>query len=148
MEVKINLENRQPERTRAIFRLTQLFVAGLFKLFIGLKIEGAENVPRSGAFYLASNHQSWFDPPIVGSTCPRELFFAAKLELFKTPVLGFLVKYYNSLPVRRDGFDRALLKSAGEVIKAGYGLILFPEGTRYLDGNLHTPRAGIWNACF
>jgi 1-acyl-sn-glycerol-3-phosphate acyltransferase len=96
-----------------------------------------------GPFILASNHQSWFDPPLAGSSCPREIYYAAKIELFRMPILGFLVKYYNSIPVRRSGFDRELLERLDQLLTSGASIIIFPEGTRHLDGRLHPPKLGI-----
>jgi len=123
--------------------LSQIFIRSIFKVLCGLKVAGRENVPESGPFILASNHQSWFDPPIIGSTCPREVFYAAKRELFDNFILGPLVRYYNSIPVRRSGYDRTALTRLGEVLEGGNGVIIFPEGTRFLDGRLHSPKSGV-----
>jgi len=128
---------------RPLYRLTQLTVTALFKAVFGLRVEGRENVPLSGGFILASNHKSWFDPPIVGATCPREIFYAAKRELFTKPILGALVKYYNSIPVRRTGFDREVMLVMGEALRTGFGIAIFPEGTRFKDEHLHAPKAGV-----
>jgi 1-acyl-sn-glycerol-3-phosphate acyltransferase len=132
-----------PEPVRLGYCLTQWFVRSTFKLLFGLKIHGRSNVPVRGAFILASNHQSLFDPPIVGSTCPREINYAAKKELFRLPILGALIRYYNSIPVNRSGYDRALLTRLDELLTYGNPIIIFPEGHRYLDGNLHQPKLGI-----
>lgn len=125
------------------YRFVQWLARTLFGTLFGLRIDGRENVPRRGPFILASNHQSWFDPPIVGSTCPREIHYAAKKELFTTPIVGSLVTYLNSIPVRRSGFDREALIRLGEVLASGGAVIFFPEGTRFLDGKLHPPKAGV-----
>jgi 1-acyl-sn-glycerol-3-phosphate acyltransferase len=79
----------------------------------------------------------------VGSTCTREIFYAAKAELFRQRVLGAMVRYYNSIPVQRTGYDRALMLRLDEILRAGFGLVIFPEGTRFLDGGLHPPKPGI-----
>ncbi len=113
------------------------------KVLFGLRVHGRENVPRTGPFIYASNHKSFFDPPIVGSTSPREIHFAAKKELFKVPLVGRLVRYLNSVPVKRKGFEREALVRLGEVLEQGGGIIIFPEGTRYLDDKLHHPKAGV-----
>ncbi len=134
---------RNPNRTRPAYWCIQLFVRCIFRVCFGLKLEGRSNVPRTGGFILASNHQSWFDPPIVGSSCPREIFFAAKQELFKTPVLRHIVKFLNSIPIRRSGFDRDALTKLGAMLDGGFGIIIFPEGTRFLDGKLHPPKFGV-----
>lgn len=112
-------------------------------MLFGLKVVGLQHIPRKGPVILVSNHQSWFDPPLLGATFPRELHYAAKAELFRTPVLSALVKYYNSIPVKRSGYDRALLQRLAEVLTAGGAVLIFPEGTRYLDGRLHPPKAGV-----
>ncbi len=125
------------------YRMSQAIVRIAFKLLFGLRIEGLENIPLEGAFILASNHQSWFDPPIVGSSCPREIHFAAKKELFSMPVVGTVIKYLNSIPVNRSGFDRAFLKKLFKALTGESGIIIFPEGTRHLDGKLRTAKAGI-----
>lgn len=130
-------------RIRFFYYFSQFFIIALCKLLFGLRIEGRKNVPLKSAFILASNHQSWFDPPIIGSACPREVCFAAKRELFKTPILGALVRYYNSIPVNRSGFDRAALKSLSQALENDRGIIIFPEGTRFLDGKLHSPKSGV-----
>jgi len=136
--------NRFPiVRVRKIYLLTRYFIYSLFKILYGLRVEGNENVPARGPFILASNHSSWFDPPIIGSCCPREIAYAAKKELFEMFLLGSIVKFFNSIPVRRSGFDRTALVKLGEKLDSGSGIIMFPEGTRFRDGKLHPPKAGV-----
>lgn len=59
------------------------------------------------------------------------------------PLMGRLIRYLNSVPVKRKGFEREALVRLGEVLEKGGAIIIFPEGTRYLDDNLHPPKAGI-----
>ncbi len=125
------------------YRLVAMIAYTIFKTLFGLKIKGTENVPKTGAFIMASNHKSWFDPPIVGCSCPREINYAAKKELFSMPILVKLVKYLNAIPVKRRGFDREALVRLGERLESGEGIIIFPEGTRFLDDKLHPPKPGI-----
>lgn len=142
MELPV-VHNKSPDRVRTAYRLTQWFVIALFKLLFGLRIEGRANVPNTGSFILASNHSSWFDPPLIGASCPREIFYAAKRELFVTPVLGRMVRFYNSIPIRRSGFDRVAIIKLGELLDTGHGIIIFAEGTRYKDDKLHPPKLGV-----
>jgi 1-acyl-sn-glycerol-3-phosphate acyltransferase len=100
-------------------------------------------VPRSGGLVVASNHISFWDPPLVGAACPRELHFLAKDELFDTPVLGPLIRSYHAIPIRRGVADLAGLSRAIEVIKGGEALLMFPEGSRMRDGELHPARPGV-----
>jgi len=138
-----NVPDNKYTPIRFFYRIIQILVNTVSRLLFGLKVEGRENVPKTGAFILASNHQSWFDPPIVGCSCPREVYYAAKKELFTIPVLSFFVRKLNAIPVRRTGYDRAALFLLGKTLEAGHGITFFPEGTRYLDGKLHPPKPGV-----
>jgi 1-acyl-sn-glycerol-3-phosphate acyltransferase len=94
------------------------------------RIIGRENVPRDGGFIMASNHISYFDPPLVGSWQGRRMYFFTKQELFQNRLFGAVLRACNSLPVRRGTIDRQAIRLATEIIHQGYGLVFFPEGTR------------------
>lgn len=110
---------------------------------LGVKINGLEHVPMEGPFILASNHISYFDPPLVGSWIRRELFFFAKKELFDNKILGPIIWRTNARPVRRGAMDRDALKISLKALKDGYGLTVFPEGTRARHGTFLKPKPGI-----
>jgi 1-acyl-sn-glycerol-3-phosphate acyltransferase len=115
----------------------------LSALLFGIRIRGAENVPKSGGFILASNHISWYDPPLIGSWISRQVYFFAKAELFAIPLLGWAIRRTNALPVKRGTIDRKAIETASGVVKAGFGLTVFPEGTRSkIDGFL-PPKPGL-----
>jgi 1-acyl-sn-glycerol-3-phosphate acyltransferase len=107
------------------------------------RISGRENIPRTGGFILASNHISYYDPPLVGSWQRRELYFFAKKELFRNKLFGAIITATNSLPVARGTIDRQALKLAIGVIRAGFGLTIFPEGTRSHTDQFLKPKPGI-----
>jgi 1-acyl-sn-glycerol-3-phosphate acyltransferase len=109
----------------------------------GWEVTGREHVPRSGGFILASNHISFWDPPLIGSALPREIHFLAKEELFSNPAFGWLIRSYNAIPIRRGMVDLSGMARAVETLRRGGGLMLFPEGTRMRDGELHPARPGI-----
>src|ERR1051326_1949124 len=107
------------------------------------RVYNPENVPRTGPVILASNHASFLDPPLVGSGLPREINYLARENLFSIPVLGFLLRKVNSVPVDRDGGGASGLRAILDRLLAGGGIILFPEGTRTRDGRLQPARSGI-----
>lgn len=115
----------------------------LGKLLFGIRIQGVEHIPREGGFILASNHISYYDPPLVGSYIPRELFFFAKKELFSGRLFGAILRRVNARPVRRGQMDRDALKMSVQIIHDGYGLTVFPEGTRSKTKNFLPPKPGI-----
>ena len=103
----------------------------------------SERVPKEGGFIIASNHASFCDPPLVGTACPRDISYLARESLFRFPVVGYIMRQVNALPVDRDGGGGAGLKSILNRLQAGGGIILFPEGTRTHDGRLQPARSGI-----
>ncbi|MBD3368347.1 MAG: 1-acyl-sn-glycerol-3-phosphate acyltransferase, partial [Candidatus Eisenbacteria bacterium] len=114
----------------------------LVKLLWGFRAEGYRGIPRHGPVLLASNHISGWDPLLVGLGCPRETHFLAKEELFRNPFLGWLIRTYNAIPVRRGASDRRALRRAVSVLERGGAMLMFPEGTRSRDGRLGKGRAG------
>ncbi len=107
------------------------------------RIAGKEHVPKTGGFILATNHISYYDPPFIGSATGREMAFFAKAELFAVPVLGWLISRTNAMPVKRGAVDRNALKMAIETIRKGYGLTVFPEGTRSKTESFLEPKPGL-----
>ena len=124
------------------YRFTQLLSWLYFKFFHRLDVIGADNIPSKGPFILASNHQSYFDPPALGCKLPRNLHYFARDTLFFWP-LGFLIRNLNSIPVNRSQLDIATLKRVLKILQQGDPLLVFPEGTRSPDGKIHSGKKGI-----
>ena len=115
----------------------------LSRFVFRVRVSGQENVPKSGGFILASNHMSYFDPPLVGCWVPRAIYFFAKKELFDHKLFGAILRRVNAIPVRRGTIDRKALEMAIETVKRGHGLAVFPEGTRSKTGDLIAPKLGV-----
>lgn len=113
------------------------------KLFFRVRVGGQENIPPKGGFIMATNHISYYDPPLVGAWVTRELYFFAKKELFKNRLFGAIIRTANSLPVNRQGIDRQAIRLAVDAIERGFGLTMFPEGTRFRTGNFLVPKPGV-----
>lgn len=125
------------------YRVCWCLLRFLFKLFFRWRVYSAERVPKHGPFIIAANHASYLDPPVVGAACPRELCYLARKSLFRFKPFGALLRWCNAVPVERDGFGADGIKAVLEKLKAGWGVLVFPEGTRSLDGQLHPARLGI-----
>lgn len=115
----------------------------LSRFLFGIKVIGRENIPRIGGFIMASNHVSYYDPPLVGSWSTRQMAFLAKKELFSNWLFSFVLHRVNALPVSRGGVDRAALRQSVQTIQSGLGLVFFPEGTRSRSDQFLEPRAGM-----
>ncbi|NMB45696.1 MAG: 1-acyl-sn-glycerol-3-phosphate acyltransferase [Firmicutes bacterium] len=105
----------------------------LVPLIFRVRIEGNLHIPREGAVVLAANHRSLWDPVFVTLASRRPVHFMAKEELFRVPVLGFLLPYLNAFPVRRGQSDRKAIRQALSVLNDGSVLGIFVEGTRNKD---------------
>lgn len=131
-------------RMKWFYFLVSSLVRNLSRFLWRLTWEGVENIPREGGVIIAGNHISWYDPPFVSVSSPREVNFMAKRELFSIPILGFLIRNLNAFPVSRGKYDRQALENAIEVLKKGEALIVFPEGTRSRKkGEFLPPKPGI-----
>ena len=101
------------------------------KLFLELKVEGAENIPTEGGAIIAPNHLSYYEPPLIAvSILKRTIYFMGKESLLKKPVTGWLLKVVGTFPVRRGEADIKALKIAVRLLKSGEAVLIFPEGKR------------------
>jgi len=100
------------------------------KVVLGLRTRGAEHVPKEGGLVVAVNHFSALDPPMMGSTVPREISFMAKKELFENRALRLLVRGLHAFPVDRSRNDVSAVKEALRRLKAGRAVGVFVQGTR------------------
>ena len=116
---------------------------GLFRLLFRLRVQGVEHIPAEGGLIVASNHCSYVDPLLIGVAAFRELSYVTKREAFGVPLLGWLLRNLNAIPIDRSRGDRSALVAAEDRLKAGGGLFLFPEGTRNKTGRFLDPKPGI-----
>jgi 1-acyl-sn-glycerol-3-phosphate acyltransferase len=107
-----------------------------------MQVEGRANIPRSGPIILTPNHISDCDPPAVGAALLRPVYFMAKAELFSIPILAPIIRRFHAFPVKRNEADRAALRRAEELLRAGQVLVIFPEGQLSPTGTLQEMMSG------
>lgn len=115
----------------------------LFFFYFRWRVFNPERVPLQGPAILACNHASFLDPPLVGAGVHRGIHYLARENLFRFPVLGWILRNWQVVPVDREGGGAKGLKAILDQLLAGGIIILFPEGTRTRDGNLQPARPGI-----
>lgn len=125
------------------YQTAHILVSLLAKIIFRLKVIGVENIPMSGGVIISSNHNSYFDIPLLGCALPRPVDNIAKSELFRNKMIAILFRKLGGFPIRRGQIDRSAMKEAVDRLKAGRMLSYYPEGTRSKDGNLQEPKAGI-----
>ena len=114
----------------------------IFKLFYRFKTVNAGNIPSEGGVIIASNHLSNSDPPLLGLSAKRRLYFMAKVELFKNKFFGALIRALGAFPVERGAGDGKAIKTGEDLIKEGNVMTIFIEGGRTKTGELMRPRSG------
>lgn len=112
-----------------------------FKIFYKFQVYGLEHSYDGGAI-IASNHVSFYDPPILAISYPEEVHFLARDTLFKS-FLGFCISRLNTHPVKGDVTNLDVMKTICRLLKEGHKVVLFPEGTRSQENALGEIKPGI-----
>lgn len=107
-----------------------------------MRIEGREHLITEGPVLVASNHQSYLDPPLIGNLYRDEMVYLARKTLF-TGITRWLYTQWNAIPVDQDRPDMASLKTIIRKLKEGHRVLVFPEGSRTLDGEIGEAAPGI-----
>ena len=113
-----------------------------FAIFFRFRGYRADRVPTEGGFILASNHQSFLDPVLLGLGLRRQIGFVARSTLFKNPLFSALIRALGAVPIERDKGDMGALRSVKDALRSGRILVMFPEGTRTRDGTVGRCKAG------
>lgn len=120
-------------------KCARLWAGGILKIAgIRIEISGVEHLDRDHPQILASNHQGTFDIFVLLATLPIQFRWVVKKQLYRIPFLGMAMKGAGYIPIDRDNSRQALkdLKNAGAKLKTGCSVVIFPEGTRSLTGEL------------
>lgn len=116
---------------KLLYFIGKTFFAFFFFVFYQPEILNKQNISREeGPVIIMANHQSYLDPPLVGTVFPRQVFFLAKKSLFKNALFGWILKKIGVIPIKRGKPDLGALKRTFRILSAGKCLGIFPEGTR------------------
>jgi 1-acyl-sn-glycerol-3-phosphate acyltransferase len=115
----------------------------VFRTWFRVKADGKEHVPKEGAVIVCCNHISMWDPVVIGYVMPRPLRYMAKAELFRVPLLRQLITKLGAFPVKRGGVSKETIRQSLDLLAGGEMLLIFPEGTRNLDGNSAAKRGAV-----
>jgi 1-acyl-sn-glycerol-3-phosphate acyltransferase len=100
-------------------------------------------VPQHGALLIVANHQSYLDPPAVGSFVgARHTEFLARASLFRFKPFAWLISLCNSVPIQDDQGDAAAIREILRRLEMGRAVLIFPEGSRSPDGVVHEFKRG------
>ncbi len=126
-----------------MFKLLVTLVRAFVKVVFRIRIVGEENIPAEGGCIVCANHASNWDPVFLVVLLTRRLYFLAKAELFKIPVIGAIIKGIGMIPVKRNASDISAVRTAISVLNDGKALGIFPEGRRVKKGEEASAKAGV-----
>jgi 1-acyl-sn-glycerol-3-phosphate acyltransferase len=119
--------------------LSRLAVVLLFRI----RCRNRQRVPTEGGALVCSNHQSFFDPVLVGVGFNRRLNYIARKTLFRFGPFRWLIEFLDAIPIDRDGFGLGGIKETLKRLKRGEMVLIFPEGTRTNDGEVSPLKPGF-----
>src|SRR5262245_9777357 len=133
-----------PRLLAAAFYEFASWFCGLLLIFLfSVRSVGSGNIPRRGAALLIANHESFIDPIVVGVGIGRHITFLARKTLFKSPFKRALLETLNAVPIDQEGVGKEGIRNIIKKLQAGHAVLVFPEGERSWDGDLHALRPGI-----
>jgi 1-acyl-sn-glycerol-3-phosphate acyltransferase len=128
---------------RVGYNAIRAFARTVAVLVYGVRVIGRENWPSDGGGLVCANHQSMFDPALVGITCQRRMNYLARDTLFRIPLLAPLMRFLDAIPIDREGMGLSGIKETLRRLKAAELVVIFPEGTRTRDGEMGPLKPGF-----
>ncbi|MDO5517029.1 MAG: lysophospholipid acyltransferase family protein [Clostridium sp.] len=132
-------------KTAYIHKITTKWAKSVMDL-AGAKITiiGQENIPKDRTALFVSNHQGNFDIPLLMSSIDVPKGFIAKKELEKWPMISTWMKYINCIFMDRSNLRKSAeaIVQGTKLLKKGYSMVIFPEGTRSKGGPIKEFKAG------
>ena len=128
-----------PHKIGRLWAKSILIISG-----IDVQVKGTCHIAPSRSIIVMVNHQSNFDIPVLLAHLPIQFRWLAKAELFKIPVFGQAMRGCGYISINRSDRESAFqsLAKAAATIKGGTSVLVFPEGTRSLDGKIQTFKKG------
>ncbi len=131
VEKVLKIAKKALKKKRNFYMRAHAVLAPVIRFFQRIKPIGIENIPRDGGLMICANHIAAKDVILIAAACPRQIRFVAKKELFKVPVLGFLIKKLGAIKLDRGGSDVNAIKTTVNLAKDGEVVSIFPQGHRH-----------------
>ncbi|MDR2441197.1 MAG: 1-acyl-sn-glycerol-3-phosphate acyltransferase [Planctomycetaceae bacterium] len=138
--------NSQPKRPllnrkiswqkRLFYYLIRIPVNLFFMIFYGVRFYGRNNMPNEGGVVVISNHQSYFDPPLIAAGLRRRLNFLSRKSLFRVRFFAWLIDMLDAIPLETEGIGFEGIKESLKRLRNGEMVLIFPEGARTWGGEI------------
>ena len=130
---------------RVLYFIGWVLWSVLLRTYNRYTVHGRHHIPPAGTgLLIAANHTSYYDPPLVGIAFFERIWFLARDSLFtKSKFFGWLIKSVNAVPISRERLDLKTMRTVQNLCAQGRKVLIFPEGTRSVDGELQSGLAGV-----
>jgi 1-acyl-sn-glycerol-3-phosphate acyltransferase len=133
----------QRSRTKRVgYYILRVLARLVAVLFFCIRCKGRDHIP-DGAALVCSNHQSFFDPVLVGMAFNGRLNYLARKTLFGFAPFRWLIEFLDAIPIDREGFGLGGIKETLTRLKRGEMVLVFPEGTRTHTGEVNPLKPGF-----
>lgn len=119
-----------PTRRNIVWLSFQWMFRLIFTVWTRYRVRGLEHIPAEGGGLVLVNHQSFLDPLMVGLPLSRPISFVARDNLFRVPVIGWILRKTYVMPINREAASTTSIREAVGRIRHGFLVGIFPEGTR------------------
>ena len=113
------------------------------RVWLRVSVAGKEHLDPSRGGLMLINHQSYLDPLIVAVMLPRPVSFLARDNLFRIPILGWILRTTWVIPISREATRSGSIRTAVERLDKGFLVGMFPEGTRSSGTSVKPLRPGF-----
>ncbi len=134
---------RRPLAQRIFYKVMQAFCRLFAVVVFRYRSSRRDWIPETGGGLVCSNHQSYFDPVVVGVCSNRRMNYLARKTLFRFLPFRWLISYLDAIPIDRDGMGLSGIKETLRRLKRGELVLIFPEGTRTRDGEMGSLKPGF-----
>lgn len=126
-----------------MYTVARCAIYPIFKWLSPVKFVGFDKLDKKGGYILCANHTSMTDPCFISVAMKRQVYYMAKAELFKVPVISTIASKAGAFAVDRGNGDVSAIEHAEKLINDGHILGIFPEGTRYKTGAPRKGKSGV-----
>jgi 1-acyl-sn-glycerol-3-phosphate acyltransferase len=129
-------------RYSTFYGFSKIAVVTLSRVFFWRSVVGLEHWVKGPAL-IAGNHASFLDPPLIGGSCPEQIAYVARKDLFRNALFRKICYAVGAIPYERGGADVGSIKRVLAALKRGKKVLVFPEGIRTFNGQRRAAMPGI-----
>lgn len=134
-------------RIPRVQKASRWLVVHFLRLFLlklsRVTVSGVENIPESGSYLLIYNHVSLYDPPMIVCLLSKWPEMLGAVDIWSRPGQSLIARMYGGIPIQRGTVDRTAMSKMLSVLRAGYPLLVAPEGTRSHKPGMQRAKTGI-----